>query len=74
LAVFAGVWTTWTGRRGTKANPVEGQHTIGFLTWLRSTARGLKSRHSVSGPNKNAWRRASCVSSHHGRHLPFARF
>ena len=31
--VFAGIWTTWTGRRGTKANPVEGKHTLfGFLT------------------------------------------
>jgi putative SOS response-associated peptidase YedK len=27
------LWTTWTGRRGTKANPVEGEHTLfGFLT------------------------------------------
>jgi putative SOS response-associated peptidase YedK len=33
LAVFAGVWTTWHGRRGTKANPVEGEHQLfGFLT------------------------------------------
>jgi putative SOS response-associated peptidase YedK len=33
LAVFAGVWATWTGKRGTKANPVEGEHTLfGFLT------------------------------------------
>ena len=33
LAVFAGLWTTWTGRRGTKSNPVEGEHTLfGFLT------------------------------------------
>jgi putative SOS response-associated peptidase YedK len=33
LAVFAGIWTTWHGRRGTKANPVEGEHTLfGFLT------------------------------------------
>jgi hypothetical protein len=26
LAVFAGIWTIWHGKRGTKANPVEGQH------------------------------------------------
>ena len=33
LAVFAGVWTNWTGIRGTKANPVEGVHQLfGFLT------------------------------------------
>jgi putative SOS response-associated peptidase YedK len=33
LAVFAGVWTPWRGRRGTKANPVEGEHQLfGFLT------------------------------------------
>jgi putative SOS response-associated peptidase YedK len=33
LAVFAGIWTVWHGRRGTKANPVEGEHQLfGFLT------------------------------------------
>jgi len=33
LAVFAGIWTAWTGVRGTKANPVEGTHQLfGFLT------------------------------------------
>ena len=33
LFAFAGVWTTWTGVRGTKANPVEGEHRLyGFLT------------------------------------------
>jgi len=33
LAFFAGVWCTWHGKRGTKANPVEGEHTLfGFLT------------------------------------------
>lgn len=33
LAVFAGIWTTWRGRRGTKSNPVEGEHQLfGFLT------------------------------------------
>ena len=33
LAVFAGIWTTWHGKRGTKANPVEGQHELfNFLT------------------------------------------
>ena len=33
LAFFAGIWTPWTGTRGTKANPVEGEHTLfGFLT------------------------------------------
>jgi putative SOS response-associated peptidase YedK len=29
----AGVWTTWTVTRGTKSNPVEGEHMLfGFLT------------------------------------------
>jgi putative SOS response-associated peptidase YedK len=33
LAFLAGIWTTWNGRRGTKANPVEGEHQLfGFLT------------------------------------------
>jgi putative SOS response-associated peptidase YedK len=33
LAVFAGIWTNWRGKRGTKANPVEGEHQLfGFLT------------------------------------------
>ena len=32
LAFFAGIWTTWHGVRGTKANPVEGEHSLfGFL-------------------------------------------
>ena len=32
LAFFAGLWTTWRGRRGTK-NPIEGEHQLfGFLT------------------------------------------
>jgi putative SOS response-associated peptidase YedK len=30
---FAGVWTAWKGARGTKANPIEGDHLIyAFLT------------------------------------------
>ena len=30
---FAGVWRPWTGTRGTKAAPVEGEHLLfGFLT------------------------------------------
>jgi putative SOS response-associated peptidase YedK len=33
LIAFAGIWTSWTGTRGTKANPVEGEHKLyGFLT------------------------------------------
>jgi putative SOS response-associated peptidase YedK len=33
LAVFAGIWTPWHGTRGTKANPVDGEHQLfGFLT------------------------------------------
>ena len=31
--MFAGIWTTWHGKRGTKANPAEGEHQLfGFLT------------------------------------------
>jgi putative SOS response-associated peptidase YedK len=30
---FAGIWTAWNGARGTKANPIEGNHLIyAFLT------------------------------------------
>jgi hypothetical protein len=33
LAFFAGLWTTWHGKRGTKSNPIEGEHQLfGFLT------------------------------------------
>jgi putative SOS response-associated peptidase YedK len=33
LAVFAGIWTVWHGARGTKKNPIEGEHQLfGFLT------------------------------------------
>jgi len=33
LAVFAGIWANWHGKRGTKANPIEGEHQLfGFLT------------------------------------------
>lgn len=33
LFAFAGIWTTWTGTRGTKAEPVTGEHRLyGFLT------------------------------------------
>ncbi|MDF2618601.1 MAG: hypothetical protein K0S00_1260 [Xanthobacteraceae bacterium] len=33
LAFFAGIWTQWSGVRGTKANPVVGLHDLyGFLT------------------------------------------
>ncbi|MFL9828075.1 SOS response-associated peptidase [Rhodoplanes sp. SY1] len=33
LAVFAGIWTPWTGTRGPKSDPVEGEHHLfGFLT------------------------------------------
>ncbi len=36
LAMFAGIWTTWHGKRGIKASPVEGEHQLfGFLTTVR---------------------------------------
>jgi putative SOS response-associated peptidase YedK len=28
LAAFAGIWRPWTGVRGTKADPVEGEHLL----------------------------------------------
>jgi putative SOS response-associated peptidase YedK len=28
LFAFAGLWRPWTGTRGTKANPVEGEHLL----------------------------------------------
>ena len=39
LLAFAGIWTTWSGVRGTKADPVRGEHKLyGFLT---TTANGI---------------------------------
>jgi len=33
LFAFAGIWTAWSGTRGTKKDPIEGNHVIyGFLT------------------------------------------
>jgi putative SOS response-associated peptidase YedK len=33
LTLFAGIWTTWRGKRGSKSNPIEGEHQLyGFLT------------------------------------------
>ena len=33
LFAFAGIWTTWSGVRGTKAAPIKGEHRLyGFLT------------------------------------------
>ena len=33
LFFFAGIWRNWTGTRGTKAKPVEGEHVVySFLT------------------------------------------
>lgn len=33
LAFFVGIWTRWRGTRGTKANPINGDHLLfGFLT------------------------------------------
>ena len=33
LFAFAGIWTTWHGTRGTKAQRIEGEHRLyGFLT------------------------------------------
>jgi len=40
--VFAGIWTKWHGKRGTKSNPIEGEHQLlDFLTifFKRKTRR-----------------------------------
>lgn len=40
--MFAGIWTTWHGKRGTKANPVEGEHQLfGFLTTNANAEVGM---------------------------------
>jgi putative SOS response-associated peptidase YedK len=47
LLTFAGIWTTWRGVRGTKANPVEGEHQLlGFLT---TEANGIVGTNSSEG-------------------------
>ncbi len=39
LFAFAGIWTPWRGMRGTKANPIEGEHLLyGFLTTTRTAS------------------------------------
>jgi len=41
LFAFAGIWTTWHGTRGTKAQPIEGEHRLyGFLTTDANTLVG----------------------------------
>ncbi len=42
LFAFAGIWTTWTGVRGSKAAPAEGEHRLyGFLTTDANGVVGL---------------------------------
>jgi putative SOS response-associated peptidase YedK len=49
LVAFAGIWTEWTGVRGTKANPVEGKHLLyGFLATVPNGA--VASIHSKAMP------------------------
>jgi hypothetical protein len=44
LSVFAGIWTTWYGKRGTKANPVGGEPNLfGFLTTNANDVVGVAS-------------------------------
>jgi putative SOS response-associated peptidase YedK len=41
LAVFAGIWTTWHGKRGAKSKPIEGEHQLfGFLTTVANVEVG----------------------------------
>jgi putative SOS response-associated peptidase YedK len=41
LAFFAGIWTGWHGRRGTKSNPIDGEHQLfGFLTTAANSEVG----------------------------------
>jgi len=64
LFAFAGIWTVWHGTRGTKAEPVEGEHKLyGFLT---TEANGVVGRiHPKAMPvilttaeEMDAWMRA----------------
>ena len=55
LFVFAGIWTTWRGVRGPRANTVDGEHRLyGFLT---TDANGIVGR-SIQG---------HAGAAHHGR-------
>src|ERR1700674_862100 len=57
LAVFAGIWTTWHGKRGTKANPVEGLHELfDHRCQCRSRCRSSQSHagHSDNGSRDRA--------------------
>ena len=57
LFAFAGIWTTWTGVRGTKANPVEGEHRLyGFLT---TDANGIVGRASQGHAGASRHRRGA---------------
>lgn len=38
-AAFAGIWRHWTGARGTKANPIEGEHLL--YSFLTTAANGV---------------------------------
>jgi putative SOS response-associated peptidase YedK len=42
LFFFAGIWRSWRGTRGTKANPIEGNHTLfSFLTTEPNAEAGV---------------------------------
>jgi putative SOS response-associated peptidase YedK len=41
LFAFAGIWTEWTGARGTKANPVEGTHML-FMTTAEDIEKAVE--------------------------------
>lgn len=50
LMVFAGIWTTWTGHRGTKAEPADGHHLLyAFLTTEANDV--VRPIHSEAMPN-----------------------
>jgi putative SOS response-associated peptidase YedK len=50
LFAFAGIWTDWTGTRGIKANPVEGDHPALWIPHHRTERhRRARSRQSDAG-------------------------
>src|SRR5881227_4445786 len=62
LVAFAGIWTEWSGVRGTKANPIEGRH----LLWLPNDRTERRCRPDTSESDAgdlDHWRRVGGVDA-----------